>query len=449
MDCTPIDILSFLYSHPPSLRLRASAVKSNLALDTPAVSPHNNSMQQGPYIFSVREITRYIKTMLERERTLQGMLVRGEISNCKYHSSGHLYFTLKDDASELRCVMWRDRVYEQRFRCEDGMKVIAEGNITVYERSGQYQLSVFTLQAEGVGNLYLAFEQLKRKLELEGLFAAERKRPLPSLPRCIALLTSPTGAVAHDFITVSSRRWPGRNIVLVPTAVQGAQAPASIVHSLRQAAHIPEVDVIVLARGGGSFEELGGFNDETVARTIAASPIPVVSAVGHETDYTIADFVADLRAPTPSAAAELVVPDMQGVADYLQRVQRRIFDRLRNRLDRDARDLTRLANHPALRNPLALIRDRQQDLDMVTEHIFTRLQTRLKSASQRLDALDGRITALDPRGVLLRGYALVLNPDDDKLIPSAAQAMQHDRVQIQFFDGAIHARPEKDDTVKG
>jgi len=400
-------------------------------------------MQQGPYIFSVREITRYIKTVLERERTLQGVLVRGEISNCKYHSSGHLYFTLKDDASELRCVMWRDRVYEQNFRCSDGMRVIAEGSVTVYERSGQYQLSVFTLQADGVGNLYLAFEQLKRKLEAEGLFAPGRKRPLPSLPRRIALLTSPTGAVAHDFITISTRRWPGRNIVLVPTAVQGATAPGSIVRSLRLAAHIPKVDVIVLARGGGSFEELACFNDEGVARAIAASPVPVVSAIGHETDFTIADFIADLRAPTPSAAAELVVPDTQGVVDYLQRTEQRIFDRMRYRLARETRDLNRLTAHPALRNPLTLIRDRQQDLDLLTERIYSRLQTRIKSSAQRLDTLEARITALDPRGVLLRGYTLVLDPTDGTLIPSAALAAQEDRLQIQFFDGSIFAKPEE------
>ena len=212
--------------------------------------------------------------MLERERALQGVLVRGEISNCKYHTSGHLYFTLKDDAAELRCVMWRDRVAAQRVQCADGMRVIAEGNVTVYERSGQYQLSVFAVQADGVGNLYLAFEQLKRKLEAEGLFAAERKRPLPAFPHRVALLTSPTGAVVHDFLTISSRRWQGRDIVLVPTAVQGAPAPASIVHSLQLAARIPAVEVIVLARGGGSFEELAGFNDESVARAIAAVAVP-------------------------------------------------------------------------------------------------------------------------------------------------------------------------------
>ncbi|MHB9024648.1 MAG: exodeoxyribonuclease VII large subunit [Armatimonadota bacterium] len=395
----------------------------------------------GVYIFSVHEVTRYVKTVLERERPLQGVLVRGEISNCKYHTSGHLYFTLKDDFSQLPCVMWRDRVQALPIRCADGMKVIAEGSVTVYERGGQYQLSVASVQAEGVGNLYLAFEQLKRKLEGEGLFAEGRKRPLPTFPRRIALLTSPTGAVAHDFVTVSTRRWRGRRIVLVPTPVQGAQAPAGIVRSLKQACEIPGVDVIVLARGGGSFEELAAFNDEAVARAIADSPLPVVSAIGHETDYTIADFVADLRAATPSAAAELVVPDLRGVADYLQTMQQRILLRLRQRIDMGKREVDRVLAQPVLRNPRILTQERQQALDHVTERIHERFRARVAAAGQQLQGLEDRIAALDPHGVLLRGYALVKRPADDSLVPSAALAKQEKLLEIQFFDGAIRAVP--------
>ncbi len=399
-------------------------------------------MQQGPHIFSVKEITRYIKTLLERERTLQGAMVRGEISNCKYHTSGHLYFTLKDDASELRCVMWRDRVLAQSFRCEDGMRVVAEGSITLYERSGQYQLSVFALQADGIGNLYLAFEQLKRKLETEGLFDTARKRALPTIPRRIALLTSPTGAVVHDFVTVSTRRWGGRRIVLVPTPVQGAQAAAGIVRSLKIAAKISALDVIVLARGGGSFEELSPFNDEAVARAIVASPVPVVSAIGHETDFTIADFVADLRAPTPSAAAELVVPDLRGLDDFLTRTQSRIFDRVHDRIETGQRDVQRLAMHPALRNPLVLIRAREQALDLANERIGARLRTRLDAGAAWLDRVESQLTALDPRGVLLRGYAMVTRPTDGALLPSAEVAARETSLDIQFFDGALRVTPE-------
>lgn len=403
---------------------------------------HNNRMTQGPYVFSVREITRYIKTVLERERTLQGVLVRGEISNCKYHTSGHLYFTLKDESAEMRCVMWRDRVYEQSFRCEEGMRVIAEGSITLFERAGQYQLNIFSLQADGVGNLFLAFEQLKRKLEAEGLFEAARKRQLPAIPHRIALLTSPTGAVAHDFINVSTRRWRGRKLVLVPTAVQGAQAPASIIRSLKLAAKLTAVDVIVLARGGGSFEELSCFNDEGVARAIAASPIPVVSAIGHETDYTIADFVADLRAPTPSAAAEIIVPDRQGVSDYLRGVQRRIIDRTRAQITIAKRDLERAAVTPALKNPRVLLQERMQDVDFLIQRIHSRMQARLIMEQHRLQAVEGRIAALDPRGVLLRGYAIVTRPEDGALIPSAATAKNEKALDVQFFDGTLRVHPE-------
>jgi len=399
-------------------------------------------MQPGPYVFSVKELTRYIKTLLERDETLQRVVVRGEVSNCKYHSSGHFYFTLKDDASELRCVMWRDRVQKLGFRCEDGMKVTAEGSIAVYERSGQYQLYAHTLQAEGVGNLFLAFEQLKRKLEGEGLFAPARKRPLPFVPHSIALLTSPTGAVVHDFVTVSGRRWPGRQVVLVPTPVQGPGAPAGIVRSLQLARRVPGVDVIVLARGGGSFEELNAFNDESVARAIAASPIPVVSAVGHETDFTIADFVADKRAPTPSAAAEEVVPDLRQVSEYLAQLQGRVFSRARGLIAHGRRDLQRALAHPALRSPRVLVRQRQQDLDYLGERIEERVRRRLEASTRSLQLLEGRLDALDPRGVLLRGYALVTRPEDGTLLPSAAVAGQESALDIQFFDGTLRARPE-------
>ena len=396
-------------------------------------------MQQSPYIFSVHELTRFLKTTLEREQALQSLRVRGEVSNCKYHTSGHLYFTLKDDTSALPCVMWRERVLAQAFRCENGMKITVEGNITVYERGGYYQLSAFLLQADGIGNLFLAFEQLKRKLEAEGLFATERKRALPATPRRIALLTSPTGAVVHDFITVSGRRWKGRQVVLVPTTVQGPLAATGIIHSLALAARLPEVDVIVLARGGGSFEELACFNDEGVARAIAASPLPVVSAIGHETDFTIADFVADLRAATPSAAAELVVPDRQGVDSYLRNLEGRIFVRLRRQLATGKRDLERAAAHPAFRNPRVLLQERRQAVDLAGERILDRLRARLTAGTARLEQAEGRIAALDPHGVLRRGYALVTHPPTAALITTAVAARQAHALEIQFADGSVLA----------
>lgn len=397
-------------------------------------------MEQTPYIFSVHELTRFLKTTLERERALQGVRVSGEVSNCKYHTSGHLYFSLKDDISSLPCVMWRERVLAQTFRAEDGMKITVEGNITVYERGGYYQLSAFLLQADGLGNLFLAFEQLKRKLEAEGLFAQQRKRPLPATPRRIALVTSPTGAVVHDFITVSGRRWKGRQVVLVPTAVQGAGAVPGIIHSLALAADIPDVDVIVLARGGGSFEDLACFNDERVARAIAASPLPVVSAIGHETDFTIADFVADLRAATPSAAAELVVPDRQGVDLFLRNMEQRIFSRMSGRLTTDKQRLERAAGHPAFRNPRALLQDRRQAVDLAGERILDRLRARLTAAATRLEKSEGKIAALNPRRVLQRGYALVTQATTDHLLTTAAEARQARALDIQFHDGNVQAQ---------
>jgi len=423
----------------------SDARKSNL--DSQCVVLHNTVMQHGTFIFSVHDLTRYIKTLLERERTLQGVLVRGEISNLKYHSSGHVYFTLKDEASELRSVMWRDRVRELTVRLEEGMKVVAEGNITVYERSGQYQLSVFNVQAEGVGNLYLAFEQLKRKLEMEGLFDRARKRPLPFPPRRIALLCSPTGSVLHDFITISTRRWAGRRILLIPTVVQGVPAPASIRHALTLAAATPGVDVIVLARGGGSFEDLACFNDENVARAIVNSPVPVVSAIGHETDFTIADFVADLRAPTPSAAAELVVPDLQGIDEYLSTMRRRLRVRVHGRLDAARRDLDRLRYHPALRGPRTVVQDRRQTIDLLSERLATRLKTRLDRVTHSLAALEGRLSALDPRGVLQRGYALVTRPADGTLLSSVRLATAEAELTIQFYDGTLRVTPSPSEGV--
>jgi exodeoxyribonuclease VII large subunit len=394
----------------------------------------------GPHVFAVKEITRYVKTLLERERALQGVLVRGEISNCRYHTSGHLYFTLKDDLSELKCVMWRDRVLSLPFRAEDGLRVIAEGSIVVYERGGYYQLNAYALQDDGVGNLFLAFEQLKRKLEAEGLFDPARKRPLPAVPRRIALITSPTGAVVHDFLTVTERRWRGRRLLLIPAAVQGPTAAPGLVHALALAAGQPEVDLIVLARGGGSFEDLACFNDEALARAIAASPVPVVSAVGHETDVTIADFVADLRAPTPSAAAELTVPDSAGVLAYIDRLFDRVIAITRARIELRRRDLARLQQiHPAFRGSRSFLNERRQAVDLAWERIGDRQRARITAAKARFLAVSGRLAALDPRGVLARGYALVTRPADGALLPTAAAARAEHEVDMQFSDGTLRA----------
>ncbi|MEI6521172.1 MAG: exodeoxyribonuclease VII large subunit [bacterium] len=399
-------------------------------------------MTDKAYIFTVIELTKYIKNRLERDMTLQGLLVRGEVSNCTYHSSGHLYFTLKDSASEVKCVMWRDAVARMKVRIDNGMKVVVTGQISVFEKSGQYQLYAYNIDQEGLGNLFLAFVQLKEKLEAEGLFDEEIKRQLPLIPKKIALITSPTGAVAHDFCTVSIRRWIGRNIVIIPTAVQGASAPISIVKSLKLAQQIDDVDVIVLARGGGSFEDLACFNDESVARAIRDSVIPVVSAIGHETDFTIADFVSDLRAPTPSAAAELVIPDMAGMHNYMRSVQNRLHDKVSSFLKREQSRLYLLSAYPAIKNPLVVIYQSNQHLDLMAERIVLYWKQKLEMQNARINSLAGNVNALSPDNVLKRGYALVENISGEVVI-SKQMALNEDKLNIRFIDGNLTVIPEK------
>ncbi|MDP3057962.1 MAG: exodeoxyribonuclease VII large subunit, partial [bacterium] len=270
------------------------------------------------------ELTLHIRLLIENDETLQQVWVSGEISNCKVHSSGHMYLTLKDDRATVRAVMWKTQVQALRFVPKDGMRVIVRGKVSVYERDGQYQLYIAALQPDGAGELYLAYEQLKEKLEQEGLFAVERKKPIPKFPRVVAVLTSPTGAAIKDILSVISRRWPLTNILVVPVAVQGVSAPASIVEAFTLLKSVLDIDLVIVGRGGGSIEELWAFNDESVARAIASCSIPTISAIGHESDFTIADFVADLRAPTPSAAAELAVPDSYTIMNQLRYLDGRL-----------------------------------------------------------------------------------------------------------------------------
>ena len=284
-------------------------------------------------VLTVSELTQAVKETLELDARFQNILVRGEISNFKHHTSGHMYFTLKDEKSRLKCVMFRSHNARLRFRPEDGLKVIAGGRLGVYEVAGEYQLYVEELYPEGLGALHLAFEQLKAKLQAEGLFDPARKRPLPGLPRTVGIVTSPTGAAIRDMVSVLRRRFPNVNILLAPAIVQGDAGPPSVIRALELLNWRDDVDVIIVGRGGGSLEELWTFNDEGVARAIAASRIPVISAVGHETDFTIADFVADRRAPTPSAAAEIAVPEraklLQDVRDQEERLRLAIQKRIR------------------------------------------------------------------------------------------------------------------------
>jgi exodeoxyribonuclease VII large subunit len=347
----------------------------------------------------VGEVTRLIRGLLDAAPALRGVWVDGEISNLKRPPSGHVYFSLKDDAAVIRCAMFRQAAQGLAFEPKDGLRALARGDVSVFERDGQYQLYVRELEPAGAGALALAFEQLKRKLAAEGLFDPARKRPLPALPRRVALVTSPQGAAARDMIRVAQRRFPGIELVVIPVLVQGPEAPASIARGL---GFVPAsgADVAILGRGGGSLEELWAFNDEAVARAIRACPVPVVSAVGHETDVTIADFAADLRAPTPSAAAELAVPERAALAQQIGTAGQRLSAALRARLRRARQALESLRDRRVLQDPVAALAAPRQHLDDLTLRVVSALRARLRHERYRLDALRGRGVLQDPAATL-------------------------------------------------
>ncbi len=394
--------------------------------------------ERGRQIVTVRALTLYIKRLVETDANLGAVWVRGEISNWKAHSSGHCYFTLKDDAAQLRCVMFRSQASRLRFVPEHGMKVVCAGAVSIYERDGTYQLYVEDMEPAGVGALHLAFEQLKQKLAAEGLFEAARKRPLPHLPRKVGLVTSPTGAAVRDMITVARRRFPNVHVLLAPALVQGEAAPASLIRALNQVSRVPGVDVVIVGRGGGSLEELWAFNDEGLARAIAACSVPVVAAVGHETDFTIADFVADLRAPTPSAAAELVVPRKADLQAGLQNAHGRLAVALRNWVDRRRRRLEALAGRPVLRRPLTRLHQERQRLDQATRQLTAAAAARVRDRRARLGQLAGRLDALSPLNVLQRGYAIALDAGG-RVVRQAATLAPGDRVQVILHRGRLRA----------
>lgn len=389
-----------------------------------------------PFVFSVRQLTRYIKALLERDRTLSDFWVRGEVSNCVRHSSGHVYFTLKDEASQLRCVMFRSAAAAAPFAVTDGQSLIAHGAVGVYEARGSYELVVSEVLADGVGALLMAFEALKRRLEAEGLFDPARKRPLPRFPGRIAVVTSPDGAVWHDIVTIIRRRWPAANVILIPAQVTGVGAAESIVDALAAVAGLARVDVVVVARGGGSLEELAAFNDERVARAIAGCPVPVVSAIGHETDFTIADFVADLRAPTPSAAAELIVPDRRALRAEVDDLAARTVQVLRSRVAGERRHLELLARSRLLSAPTVILTDRRRRLDDLWDDGCRVVRTGLAARREALERSAALAAALDPRAILARGYSVFRLPDG-RVVRSVAQVSPGDEGEVLVTDGAV------------
>lgn len=389
-------------------------------------------------VLEVSQVNKYLKEIISGDYLLSNLWIKGEISNFKHHGSGHMYFTLKDATSTLRCVMFRSQCYLLRFQPNDGMKVIIRGNISVYERDGQYQLYCEEMQPDGLGALYLAFEQLKEKLEKEGLFSLEHKRKLPFFPTRIGVITSRTGAVIKDIINVSTRRFPNIQIVLFPVSVQGDLAANEISHALKVLNKSNNgIDVIIIARGGGSLEELWTFNEETVARAVFESKIPVVSAVGHETDYTIADMVADLRAPTPSAAAELVVPEVRELKWKMESYYKRVSLAIQAKLSNARRQYENKANSLPFRQPFDKIHQLRMTLDVNGRYLHKNMVLRVRVQKEKLANIASRLNSLSPLSILSRGYCIVTRTNSQKVFKSVKQVCKNEQLDIKFIDGKI------------
>jgi exodeoxyribonuclease VII large subunit len=398
-----------------------------------------------PRIYSVSAITAYIKNRLEVDLTLQNLWLEGEISNWRSAPSGHVYFTLKDSDASIRCVLWRSTVSKlSHLPHGDGEAVLANGHISVYEPSGQYQFYVEDLEPIGLGTLHAQFEQLKTRLAAEGLFDETRKRSPPPFPRRIGLVTSPVGAALRDLLHVLHRRYPLAEAILSPTQVQGEAAPRQIVSALQALSTVSGVDVIVLARGGGSLEDLWAFNDERVARAVAASPIPVVCGVGHETDFTISDFVADLRAPTPSAAAELVTPDQDELARHLGQLRVRLADGTRETINQRRHKLAGETRALRRLSPQAWIERRRQRVDDFSQVTHTTIAHRLTLSRERLNGLWLRLSALNPDATLARGYAIVRHFGDSRVVSSVRQVGPGDRLSVQVSDGEFETTVQEE-----
>lgn len=390
-------------------------------------------------LLSVTELNEYLRCLMEGDALLSDILVRGEVSNFKNHyATGHLYFSLKDETGAVRAVMFRSYASRLRFQPENGMKVIVHGRVSVFPRSGDYQIYVNEMQPDGAGALAVAFEQLRRKLEAEGLFDEARKRPLPPYPTRIGLITSPTGAAVRDMLQVLGRRYPLSDVVLFPALVQGPGAPESLVKGLRCFAGEVPVDLIIIGRGGGSMEDLWCFNHENVVRAVAASPVPVISAVGHETDFTLCDFAADLRAPTPSAAAELAVPDktelaarITALAGRAEAAERQVLVSLREKL-------RRLAGSAALSSPRYVLDRERMTLDLLAQKLIHEGQGLVPPRRAALAALCGKLSALNPAGVLARGFGIVF--DETGHTVSTVEALSEDEtIRVKLADGDVTA----------
>ena len=389
-------------------------------------------------ILSITQINEYIRSMMDGDRLLCGVAVRGEISNYKVYPSGHHYFTLKDDGAALKCVMFKGNAIKLRFRPDNGMQIVAMGKISVYPRDGAYQLYCTGLILDGVGDLYAAFEQLKTKLAAEGLFDPAHKKQIPQFPKTIGIVTSSAGAAVHDMLRILNKRFPLTKVRLLPVRVQGAEAPEEIAGAIGYANHHKLADLLIVGRGGGSIEDLWAFNDERVAYAIYHSQIPVISAVGHEPDVTISDFVADLRAATPSNAAELAVPDQDALRQTLDTMSSAMATALQRQLKAYQQQLTMLSESPALRSPEGYIEQRRNALELLKNRITAAQNAQLSRNNQRYLTFAAKLDALSPLKVLTRGYAMVQDQQND-VIRSVKQTSVGDTLSITLRDGTVNA----------
>jgi len=390
---------------------------------------------KGP--LSVTQLNDYLKMLLDGDRVLSDVWVRGEISNFTVPRSGHLYLTLKDEEGQVRSVMFRTYAMRLPFTPNDGMKVLAHGRVSLWGPSGQYQLYIDEMQPDGIGSLAMRYEQLRRQLEAEGLFAESRKKPLPAMPMRIGVITSPSGAAVHDIKNILGRRFPCAEMILFPSAVQGVEAPEQLKLGIEFFDATKLCDVIIIGRGGGSAEDLWAFNDEALARAIAACSIPVISAVGHESDFTICDFVADRRAPTPSAAAELAVPDRFELLSWLHVQLSRMQTLTLGRLTQEKRILQQIASSPTFKRPERILDAPRQRAVDVEERLDRAMKKRLETQAVRLSEWSAKLDAMSPLAVLSRGYAFVSS--SEKNITKAAHVSVGDRLKIRFADGSVYA----------
>lgn len=443
--------------------------------------------------FTITSLTRYIKRTFDNDEILQNIWIKGEISNFKKHTRGHMYFTIKDDQSRIQAVMFAGNNRFLKFNPEDGMNIIVRGNVTVYEATGQYQIYVSEMQPDGVGNLYLAFEQLKMKLERAGYFDDQYKKPLPKIPNEIGVITSPTGAAVRDIITTIKRRFPIATITLFPVLVQGIEAPRSIAEAINQANNVQGIDVLIVGRGGGSIEELWAFNEEIVAKAIFQSKIPIISAVGHETDITISDFIADKRAATPTAAAELSVPNWEDLVEKINQRKIRIEKAVIKKVEAERKKLTNLQRSYAFRYPEQLIKQKEQQLDRLleglqknTKRLFENKmhqlrtfekdllrnhpQTYIEKARQQLEKQENfllnqmkiintekqyqyhhlltKLETLSPLKIMNRGYSLAYK-QDGKLVKSVVDVTPGETVAINLKDGSVFCQVENIEEKRG